>query len=109
MRKIQYHFDHHHIVSYGYDGLVIIKTLNFEEKHIIMPHHRFDAGVETAFVDPMGKYVVSLGRNNLLTCSNIVEEDVDEEKQQILRAILETPKLVLMFNHPTVGFLLTGA
>ncbi|KAI4459081.1 hypothetical protein MML48_6g00013951 [Holotrichia oblita] len=108
MRKIIHHFDHQHIVSYGYDGLIIIADLNFETKHIIMPHHRFDAGVETAFVVPTGKYVISLGRNNLLTCSNIAQVEVDEEKLETLRKILTSPRLILMFKHPTTGFLPIG-
>lgn len=108
MRKILYHFDHHHIVSYGYDGLVIIKNLDFEEKHILMPHHRKDAGVEKAYIDPLGKYIVSLGRNNVLTCTSLTNVEIDVEKQHSLREQLGTARLMLMFKHPTTGFLPRG-
>lgn len=108
MRKVLHHFDHHHILTYGYDGLIAVYTLDFVQKYMIMPHHRADGGVAKAYVDPLGKYIISLGRNNVLTCNSLTAVAIDEEKQQTLRDILESPKLVLMFKNPTIGFLLKG-
>ncbi|GJQ81907.1 hypothetical protein Trydic_g3740, partial [Trypoxylus dichotomus] len=108
MRKILFRFDRHHVVSYGYDGLIIIRNLNLQETHVIMPHHRFDAGVKEAFVHPAGKYVISLGRNNLITCTCITDKEIDQEQVDYLRSILETPRLMQMFKHPTIGFLPKG-
>ncbi|KAK5649933.1 hypothetical protein RI129_000962 [Pyrocoelia pectoralis] len=109
MKKISLHIDQHHVVSCAYDGLVIIRTLDFQEiKDVIMPHYRNYGGVTKAYVDPQAKYVISLGRDNTLTCTSLTDTVIKTTKQEELREILSSPRFEMMFTRPTYGLAPTG-
>ncbi|XP_031334791.1 cilia- and flagella-associated protein 43 isoform X2 [Photinus pyralis] len=107
MKKIALHIDQHHVVSCAYDGLVIIRTVDFKEvKAIIMPHYRNYGGVAKAYVDPLGKCVISLGRDNTLTCISLTDIEVNQTKQEVLHEL--HTRLEAMFARPTYGLAPTG-
>lgn len=105
MRKILIEFDQHHIITYAYDGLVIVRSTDWLQEHaLIMPHHRRFMGVGKAFVDPLRKYVISLGRDNTIVCTVLTKTVVDTEKESQLLEILESEEVKKMFENETVGF-----
>lgn len=91
-------------------------------------HHRNIAGVKKAYIDTSGRYIISLGKENVLACTRIAtEEEIkekeikigeteDEEYQQQLGNLKApnnennvtkchlSPSLAIMFKRPTLGF-----
>lgn len=61
------------IITYGYDGLIIIRDSTELRKAIavFMPHHRSEAGIKYAISSRFGELIVSLGRNGDLVASRI--------------------------------------
>lgn len=109
MKKIKLYLDKHHAVTYGYDGLVIVRNPKMTTiLGTIMPHHRLDGGILQAFIDPSGRYVVSLGRDLLLLCSRIKNVEGDNELEKQLREQLESGRMKLMFARKTIGFMPKG-
>ncbi|KAK4881574.1 hypothetical protein RN001_004893 [Aquatica leii] len=108
MKKIQLHFDQHHIISFAYDGLVIIRNLDFVKQAVIMPHYRNSGGIIKAYVDPHGKYVISLGRDNTLVCNSLTNVEIDETKEKDLSDLLESERFQILFTQPTYGLAPTG-
>lgn len=109
MKKILLHVDKHHAITYAYDGLVIIRNTEFTKRiGIVMPHYRTYGGVLKAYVSPLGKYIVSLGRDNTLVGTSLVNVNVSKRRVQDMRDSLLSPKLKVMFENPTIGFSPTG-
>lgn len=92
------------MLSYGYDGLVMIRDANTHEPlDVITPHHRRNGGVLFAHTTPNKKYVVTLGRDNNLVCTSLNYVEVDEQKEDELEmAALE--RMERMFTNKTTGF-----
>ena len=107
MRNFRIHFSLKHVISFGYDGLVVTRNKDFELAAIVMLHNRMEGGISRARVVPSGEYIISLGKNNVListqlkNAKNVCGEEmkIDEEFEI---------KLDLMFGHRTGGFLPTG-
>lgn len=99
------------VISYAYDGLVTIHKMlrhDLEIKSIVMPHHRRDGGVFKAYIDPFNKHVLTLGRDGNLVCTNLIDVDVDYEKEKRLIDLVNSSRYAAMFARPTLGFTLRG-
>lgn len=61
------------IVTYGYDGLVVIRDSTELRKviAIFMPHHRSKGGTRFAVLSHSGETIVSLGRNGDVVASRV--------------------------------------
>lgn len=95
-------------LSYGYDGLLMIRDPNSHEPtDIIMPHHRRMGGILRAYVTPNKKYVLTLGRENNLVCTALDYVVVDAEKDEELEKTY-SEKFVNMFSRRTIGFADSG-
>lgn len=109
MKKILYHVDNYHTISYAYDGLIFVYADFLKtERYTLIPHHRLHGGVKKAYVDPTGMYVISIDRRNILVCSSIDglkvnQQLIDELKQLHFSSTNET-----LFKHPTIGFVPKG-
>lgn len=74
MRKIGIHATDSHVITYGYDGLIVIRSSAELRKAIaiFMPHHRREGGVKKCAVSSrFGEIIVSLGRNGDLVATQI--------------------------------------
>lgn len=99
------------IMSFAYDGLVIIHKRERHDMHIkriVMPHHRIDGGACKAYMDPYGKHIVTLGRDGNLVCTILTDVDVDHEKEKELIEWENSERFTAMFSRPTLGFTLRG-
>lgn len=99
------------ILSYAYDGLVNIykpRTHHLLLRGVIMPHHRKKGGILKAFMCPLQKYVVTLGRDNNIVCTSLTDAKVDSEKEERLKELLNSEKYAIMFGRPTLTFTLKG-
>ncbi|KAF5280666.1 hypothetical protein FQA39_LY05314 [Lamprigera yunnana] len=104
MKKIIIRVDAHHAVTWAYDGLVIMRTPDFQQKEaVIMPHYRNTGGVFKALCDPHGKYIISLGRDSVLVCTSLSDVVINTNKQKELQSLLESKRFVKMFTRPTHG------
>lgn len=73
LRRYQMQTDGTYVISYGLDGLVILREANSRQcLAILMPHHRNGGGTLKAMVDPIGKSVVSLGENGTLVLTSLM-------------------------------------
>lgn len=73
LRNIGIYVTDSRIVTYGYDGLIIVRD-NMELRKVIaifMPHHRTQGGVKRAISSQFGEMIVSLGRNGDLVANRI--------------------------------------
>lgn len=73
MRNFGIHVTDSRIITYGYDGLILVRDSTELRKAIAvsMPHHRSEAGVKCAISSYFGELIVSLGRNGDLVASRI--------------------------------------
>ncbi|EFN89911.1 WD repeat-containing protein C10orf79 [Harpegnathos saltator] len=73
MRKIGMHVTESHVVTYGYDGLVVVRDSADLGRvlAILMPQHRSKGGVKSAIYSRLGETVVSLGRNGDLAANRV--------------------------------------
>ncbi|EGI69240.1 WD repeat-containing protein C10orf79 [Acromyrmex echinatior] len=73
LRNIGIYVTDSRIVTYGYDGLIIVRD-NMELHKVIaifMPHHRTQGGVKSAISSQFGETIVSLGRNGDVVANRI--------------------------------------
>ncbi|KAG5339959.1 CFA43 protein, partial [Acromyrmex charruanus] len=73
LRNIGIYVTDSRIVTYGYDGLIIVRD-NMELRKVIaifMPHHRTQGGVKSAISLQFGEIIVSLGRNGDVVANRI--------------------------------------
>ncbi|KAK9882218.1 hypothetical protein WA026_019732 [Henosepilachna vigintioctopunctata] len=105
VRKNGLYIDKHHAVTWGYDGFVIARTADFKETvGIVLPHHRRNGGVKKALIDPTGKYIVSLGYDNIVACSNLIDREENHEMREELMKLLNSSRYALLFQRKTTGF-----
>lgn len=73
LRKIEIYVTDSRVMTYGYDGLIIIRDSTELRKviGIFMPHHRSQGGVKRAISSRSGETIVSLGRNGDLVANRI--------------------------------------
>jgi len=73
MRNIGIHVAGCRVVTYGYDGLIVIRdgTDLGEVIAIFMPHHRSEGGIKYAVSSHLRETIVSLGRNGDLIASRV--------------------------------------
>jgi len=73
LRNIGIYVTDSRIITYGYDGLIIVRD-NMEPRKVIaifMPHHRTQGGVKSAISSQFGEMIVSLGRNGDVVANRI--------------------------------------
>lgn len=109
MKKILYHVDAYNTISYAYDGLIFV-YLDFlqTEKYILASHHRMDGGIKRAYIDPHGKYVISIDRRNIMICTEIDNVKVLPKQKQHLKELHFSQNYEMLFKHPTIGFMPRG-
>jgi len=73
LRNIGIYVTDSRVITYGYDGLIIIRDSTELRKviAIFMPHHRSQGGVKRAISSRFGETIVSLGRNGDLVANRI--------------------------------------
>ncbi|XP_071559950.1 cilia- and flagella-associated protein 43 [Temnothorax nylanderi] len=73
LRKIGIYVTDSRVITYGYDGLIIVRDSMELRKvtAIFMPHHRSQGGVKYAISSRFGETIVSLGRNGDLVAHRI--------------------------------------
>uniref|UniRef100_A0A1B6DY27 Cilia- and flagella-associated protein 43 n=1 Tax=Clastoptera arizonana TaxID=38151 RepID=A0A1B6DY27_9HEMI len=82
LRKYQITGDQKHIVTYGWDGLVHVRDAETMVIFItFQPHHRIMKGVKRAVIDYKAKYVVTLGEEGNLVCTEILTNCGHSEKE----------------------------
>ncbi|XP_072759720.1 cilia- and flagella-associated protein 43 [Anoplolepis gracilipes] len=73
MRNIGIYVTDSRVLTYGYDGLIVVRD-NMELRKVIaifMPHHRSEGGIKCAISSRFGETIVSLGRNGDLVASRV--------------------------------------
>ncbi|XP_014488827.1 PREDICTED: cilia- and flagella-associated protein 43-like [Dinoponera quadriceps] len=73
MRNIGIHVTDSRVITYGYDGLVVVRdgTELGRVFSIFMPQHRTKGGIKSAICSRLGETIVSLGRNGDLVASRV--------------------------------------
>ncbi|XP_067208945.1 cilia- and flagella-associated protein 43-like [Linepithema humile] len=73
------------IITYGYDGLIIVRNSTELHKAIaaFMPHHRSEAGIKYAISSHFGELIISLGRNGDLVASRIRLPEINRQQAKI--------------------------
>ncbi|XP_011872064.1 PREDICTED: uncharacterized protein LOC105564361 isoform X2 [Vollenhovia emeryi] len=73
LRNIGMYVTDARVITYGYDGLIIVRDSTALGKviAIFMPHHRSQGGVTRAITSRFGETIVSLGRNGDLVANRI--------------------------------------
>ncbi|KAL6445963.1 hypothetical protein ACFW04_000971 [Cataglyphis niger] len=73
LRNIGIYVTDSRVLTYGYDGLIIVRE-SMELRKVIaifMPHHRREGGIKCAISSRFGETIVSLGRNGDLVGSRV--------------------------------------
>ncbi|XP_029667223.1 cilia- and flagella-associated protein 43-like [Formica exsecta] len=73
MRNIGIYMTDSRVLTYGYDGLIVVRD-SMELRKVIavfMPHHRSKGGIKCAISSRFGEMIVSLGRNGDLVASRV--------------------------------------
>ncbi|XP_046600315.1 cilia- and flagella-associated protein 43 isoform X3 [Neodiprion lecontei] len=98
--------DRHHVVTAGYDGLVIVRDGVNLEKVIAMfaPHHRQEGGTRMAIASPCGSMILSLGRNGTLVVTELSYREPNARVLNKANVKLDSSEIQRMFSKPTWGF-----
>lgn len=92
-------------VTWAPDGFVFVKGKHFDKFHgMALPHHRRFGGVKKATIDPLGRYMISLGFEDVLVCTELKNIEIDAEREQAIKEFMSSPKLELMFKKKTHVF-----
>nr|CAH7727119.1 unnamed protein product [Callosobruchus chinensis] len=109
LRKFQLSITQHHAVTWGFDGFVMVHSADFENCiGWCVPHHRYVGGVLKAYVDPLERYVITLGRSSVVACTRLTYDPPDEGRRTELEELMNSQRFQLMFKRPTLGFLPEG-
>ncbi|XP_044762202.1 cilia- and flagella-associated protein 43 [Coccinella septempunctata] len=105
VRRNGFYIDKYHAVTWSYDGFIIARTADMGKVigHAL-PHHRRNGGVKKAYIDPLGKYIVSLGNDNIVACTNLINNEPDYGMQEDLIKLLNSNRYALLFQRKTKGF-----
>lgn len=96
-------------LTWGFDGFVICRGSDFiRQIGIALPHHRMQGGVKKAYLCPYEKYVLTLGRDTILACTNLMERNCDPQLRQDLDDILNSEDYKLLFHRRTLGYVPRG-
>lgn len=105
MRKFDLRINSRHALTWGFDGFIIARCDQFQKNiGMVLPHHRFYGGVKKAYMDISGKFIISLGRDEILTCTDLVENIFDQVCMRESCLLMESLKFMIMFKRPTIGF-----
>ncbi|RZB40350.1 WD repeat-containing protein 96 [Asbolus verrucosus] len=109
MRQLHLKRNKNIALTWASDGFVILRSSDFTGNvGIALPHHRMEGGVKTAYVDPYVKFILSIGRDKVLVCTNLTEKEIDNELKKELEGLLNSPNYTLIFKKRTVGFMPKG-
>lgn len=105
LRKYELHLTKFYAVTWGYDGFVIARDKHFEDGvGMALPHHRYLGGTKKAYIHPLGAYILSLGRDNVVACTKVVKNVLDLNRKLLIEEMMGSTKLALMFKRPTIGY-----
>ncbi|XP_057663205.1 cilia- and flagella-associated protein 43 [Diorhabda carinulata] len=97
--------DNNTCTTWGFDGFVFIRDSNFDRQYaVVVAHHRYQGGVKEAYVDPLGRHVITLGRDGVTCCTKLDNENIDESLMRDMKMTINSDKFALMFKRPTLGF-----
>lgn len=103
MRKFDLRINSRHALTWGFDGFIIGRCNKFEKEiGMVLPHHMFNGGVKKAYMDISGKFIISLGRDEILTCTDLVENVLDLPMITKSFLKLESPSVNIMFRRRTI-------
>lgn len=73
MRNIGIYVTDSRVLTYGYDGLIVIRDSTELRKvnAVFMPHHRSKGGIKCAISSRFGETIISLGRNGDLVATRV--------------------------------------
>lgn len=92
-------------MTWGYDGFIIARDNKFKkEVGMALPNHRYLGGVKKAYIDPLGRFIVSLGRDNVVACTKLQQNVIDADRKFGIDEQMNSTKFALMFKRPTIGF-----
>lgn len=105
LKSISMNLNSYYAITCGFDGFTIIRNSDFNKTiGITLAHHRRNGGVQKAYTDPYKKYVISLGKDNVLTCTNLTtQNEPDSELRDELNDLLNSTKY-LFTDRRTIGF-----
>ncbi|XP_050507763.1 cilia- and flagella-associated protein 43 isoform X1 [Diabrotica virgifera virgifera] len=110
LRSYQFRHMDNFTITWGFDGFILVRDAKFEKQiAVVVAHHRYQGGVKKAYVDALGRYVVSLGVDKILCCTKINNFKVDEALRYDQESLLSSSKFASMFRRPTLGFKPEGA
>lgn len=70
LRKYGMNVTEHNILTYGLDGMAILRSVETKDCIIyVIPHHRMDLGIKTAIASPLNTYIISLGQDGSMICT----------------------------------------
>ncbi|XP_044262211.1 cilia- and flagella-associated protein 43 [Tribolium madens] len=109
MQNIYFRLDKKIALTWGYDGFVIARGADFETNiGIGLPHHRMQGGVKKAYLGPHQKYMITLGRDTVLACTNLMERRIDSKLKQEFEDTLNSDDYKLLFTRRTLGYFPRG-
>lgn len=73
-----------------------------------MVHHRRYLGVVAALVDPLEQYIITLGRENVLACTKLMQSELSASKKANLEDLMKSSVFERIFNKKTKGFMPKG-
>ncbi|XP_048515923.1 cilia- and flagella-associated protein 43-like isoform X2 [Athalia rosae] len=106
LRNPRVYADRHHVVTAGFDGLVIVRDgVNLEKViAVFAPHHRREGGAKMAMISPCGSAILSLGRNGTLVLTKLNYREPNARLLGQAAIKLDSPVMQRMFSKPTWGF-----
>lgn len=109
MRGFHFLLDKKNALTWGFDGLIIARSSDFYTNvGIALPHHRMDGGVKKAFLEPHEKYLISLGYDGVLVCTNLMENNINPRLKQELEDKHTSSDYNLLFSRRTIGYVPKG-
>lgn len=105
MRDVSVFINANFVLTWAFDGFIVARSIDFSQNiGIVLPHHRYQGGVKKAYLDPYKKHILSLGRDNVLVCTNLVANKFDFELKRRLELLLSSSNYKIMFKKHTIGF-----
>lgn len=104
LRKISMTCSDYHVLTWGYDGLITLRTIDLKELLAVFnPHHRARGGCIKAITSPTIKYTISIGKTGGVVCSNLVNLQEDPKFLTLLQN--DYDQLIQAFHSKTIGFI----
>lgn len=109
LKKFDLRLNSRHALTWGYDGFIMARCNEFEKEiGMALPHHRYYGGVKKAYMDVSGKFIISLGRDKILVCTDLIENVFDQVTYRESVILMQSPRFFSMFMGKTTRYLPEG-